>query len=144
MAPAHRRSALAMLAVLVAVGALGVSAGAQSAKPAAQRSCSLSSRDQRPPGGTPAYDLTVSVRNASCASGVNVMKAFHRCRTETGSRCARKLLRTWSCSGGRTSAPPTFLGTFTCRAGNARVRSSYRQDTPSCFGAAARDPLLRA
>jgi hypothetical protein len=140
--PTHRRSALALLAVLATLGALGVTAGAQSAKPAAQRSCSLSPRDQRPPGGTPAYDLTVSVRNASCATGVNVMKAFHRCRTETGSRCARKLLRTWSCSGRRTSAPPTFLGTFTCRSGGGRVNSSYRQDTPSCFGAAARDPLL--
>ena len=39
--PTHRRSAFAMLAVLVA---LGVAAGAQGAKPAAQRSCSLPPR----------------------------------------------------------------------------------------------------
>jgi hypothetical protein len=136
------RPLLAVLAVLAGLGALAMTVGAQGATSAASRPCSLSLHDQLPPGGTPAYDLTVSVRNTSCATGTEVMKAFHRCRTGSGARCTKRVLRTWACTGRRTSAPPTFLGTFTCRSGSGRVASSYRQDTPDCFGAAARDPEL--
>lgn len=117
---------------------------APAAGAAAARSCPLSLNDQGPPGGTPAYDLTVSTRGASCALATRVMKAFHRCRTEARIGCPKPILGRWRCRGSRHGAGAGyFTASFTCGRRRARVRSSYAQSTPACFGAAARDPKLR-
>jgi hypothetical protein len=136
--------------VTAALVALGLTLGAPPAQPAAATAraaayvaCELTPAAQDPPGGTPAYNLAVQRRGTTCAVAKQVMVAFHRCRTTTGSRCARRVLSAWRCIGRRDAGTPTFRGTFTCRAPGRRVRGSYQQDTPSCFGAAARDPELR-
>ena len=114
------------------------------ARAAAGASCPLSLNDQGPPGGTSAYELKVSRRGASCGRAIRVMKAFHRCRTETRVGCPKPVLGRWRCRGSRDGSGPGYVtGSFTCRRGRARVDSSYVQSTPACFGAAARDPKLR-
>ncbi len=106
--------------------------------------CALSLRDQLPPGRTPAYNLAVERARADCPTAVAVMRSFHRCRTSARTSCPRKLAGGWRCSAGKTVIGPTFYGRFACAVtGGRRVRGSYRQDTPGCFGAAARDPALR-
>ena len=136
------RSPPALVAAILAIAALAV-ADAREAQAASYRSCGLSLTDQEPPGGTPAYDLKVKRRATSCRTAKQVSKAFHRCRTASSFRCARKLLGAWRCTAGRDPGTRTVRGTFTCRSGSRRVRGSYRQDTPRCYGAAARDPKLR-
>ncbi|MFP5362807.1 MAG: SGNH hydrolase domain-containing protein [Thermoleophilia bacterium] len=107
-------------------------------------SCRLSLNDQGPPGGTPAYELKLRRRGASCGLATRLMKAFHRCRTEARVGCPKPLLGRWRCRGRRDgSGPGYFTASFTCRRGRARVDSSYVQSIPACFGAAARDPKLR-
>jgi hypothetical protein len=130
------------LALLAAAGALTPIA-APPAEAASFRPCALSLRDQDPPGGTSAYDLTLERISVRCATAKTVMAAFHRCRAPVGSRCFRKVAGSWRCTGRRDSGTPVFAGSFTCRSGRRRVRSSYRQATPDCFGAAARDPRRR-
>lgn len=122
--------------------ALGAALGAQAAQAAPLRSCDLSVRDREPPGRTPAYKLRVQVANTSCRAAIQAMRSFHRCRTYAGRSCARRLLGVWRCTGTRDASTPTSHGSFSCRWGRRRMRSTYWQDTPHCFGAAARDPKL--
>lgn len=132
----------------VAIGAL-VSVGALSlAQPAAgssrYKACALSLRDQLPPGGTQAYNLTVERARAGCRTVVAVMESFHRCRTSARTGCPRTLAGGWRCSAGKTAFGSLIYGRFTCAAKHGRrVRGTYQQDTPGCFGAAAHDPALR-
>lgn len=136
----ERRSSVLAVLVVIAASALGMTIGAAGAQAAGDAPCRLSVRDQEPPGGTSAYDLTLSRKGTSCATAVKIMKAFHRCRTEAGSGCTRTVLASWRCRGRRDASRPTSHGTFTCSSGARRVRSGYRQEARSCFGAAARDP----
>jgi hypothetical protein len=107
------------------------------------RTCTLSPGQQLPPGGTPAYDLTVQRRATPCGDAVAVMRAFHRCRTATGTTCDRRLPGGWRCTGTSDRATPTMRGSFSCRrSGAGRVRGTYWQERRACFGAAARDPAL--
>ncbi len=109
----------------------------------AYRACELSPGQQLPPGGTPAYNLTVQRRGVSCRDAVAVMRAFHRCRTRTGTTCDRRLVGGWRCNGRSDRADPTMYGSFGCAASGARrVRGTYWQEKRFCFGAAARDPAL--
>jgi hypothetical protein len=55
------------------------------------------------------------------------------------------VLGSWSCAGARRFGPSLGLpvvvyGTVACRSGARRVSSSYQENFPSCYGAAARDP----
>lgn len=129
--------ALVLCLVLAAVAARP--AGAATA-----RSCHLSLADQRPPGGTPAFDLKVRRRGSTCAAAVRVMKAFHRCRTAARIGCPTRVLGTWRCRGRRQGlVAGYFIASFTCMRGRARVAGSYAQSVARCFGGAARDPQLR-
>lgn len=132
----------ALVGALLVIVALLAPGAAQAATYAP---CKLSLADHDPPGRTSAYDLTVAKRRTTCATAKKVMRAFHRCRTESSYRCPRKVLGAWRCTGRKraTTLAHTYRGSFTCRRGLARVRSGYLQNTPRCFGAAARDPLLR-
>ncbi len=136
----RRRSPLAILALVVAAVVLALALGAQNARAASYERCSLSQRNQEPPGGTPAYNLRVKQRNTSCRAAIKVMKAFHKCRTEKRYRCGKRVIGRWRCAGKTDAGRPTFHGTFTCKSANRRIYSSYQQDTPACYGAAARDP----
>ncbi len=143
----HRTATRAFTATLVAALTFAlVATPAQAAPaPAAKYSwCSLSQRDHDPPGRTSAYALQVYAKRVSCPAAIAVMKGFHRCRTESWYRCPRKVLGRWRCTGWkRPSGKPRFSGRFVCASGRRRVKSRYEQDTPACFGAAARDPRRR-
>ncbi len=135
----------AALAWTVALVALAIAGEAHAAPAPPEKACILSQRDQAPPGGTAAYDVSVTRRNTSCAVAVKVMVAFHRCRTDGGSSCRRRVLAHWRCSGRRGALPPlgqptVFAGHFTCTSRGRRVRGAYQENGPKCFGAAARDP----
>ena len=138
-----RRAATAAALLLAIAAAQGQSAHA--AAPA--RTCVLSPTAQQPPGGTPAYALTVSQRNTSCTTATKVMQAFHRCRGEGRSRCAKPILAgRWRCTGESRHGPSLGLpvarhGSFTCRRGARHVQGTYQENGPPCLGAAARDPL---
>lgn len=126
---------------------LAIAAQSQTAHAAAPtKRCVLTPRAQQPPGGTPAYALTVSARATACTTATRVMQAFHRCRGEGGSRCARPILGRWRCTGQSRTGPSLGLpvaryGTFACRSRGRRVTGTYQENGPSCLGAAARDPL---
>jgi hypothetical protein len=142
ISPRRRSAPLAAVALAAACMWSPAAIGTQPAHAASYAWCSLSVREQAPPGGTPAYNLDVSRLNTSCRTAKHVMQDFHRCRTAAWYRCNRKVLRTWRCSATKDAGRPTFQGRFTCASGKRRVISTYQQDTPACFGAAARDPLL--
>lgn len=131
-----------LLATALAAAALAIAT--QNAQ-AAYTSCALSERDQDPPGGTPAYNLSVGREGTSCAVAKKVMVAFHRCRTDGRASCARKVLASWRCRGRRTATlplgqPRIFDGGFTCTSRGRRVKGAYWENGPTCFGAATRDP----
>jgi hypothetical protein len=118
---------------------------AQTVQAAQYTRCALSERDQDPPGGTPAYNLSVARKGASCRVAKRVMVAFHRCRTEGRAGCARRVQANWRCTGRRVATPPLgqpriFDGSFACTSGRRGVRGTYQENTPACFGAAIRDP----
>ena len=134
------RSLLALTAAVTLLAGLPQSVQAAPYKP-----CALSERDQDPPGGTPAYDLSVTRMNVSCRVAKRVMVSFHTCRTEGRAGCARRVQANWRCTGRRTAVPPlgqprVFIGRFTCTSGRRGIKGTYRENTPRCFGAATLDP----
>jgi hypothetical protein len=137
-----RGGSLAVILVAVFVGAVVAPPAASAATFAP---CALSEKDQAPPGGTAAFGLTVAEHDTTCATATTVMKAFHRCRTDGGTRCARPAIGRWRCTATRADAgprglPKLFRGRLNCAAGNRGVRSGYWEIGPKCFGATARDP----
>ena len=132
------------LAVAGLVSAAALSPVQPAAASPRYKACALSLRDQLPPGGTPAYNPTVERARADCPTAVAVMRSFHRCRTSARTGCPRTLAGGWRCSAGRTVFGRLIYGRFACAAKRGRrVRGTYQQDTPGCFGAAAHDPALR-
>lgn len=133
------------LPLFMALALLVPAVAAQSAQAASFTPCTLSERDQDPPGGTPAYNLLVTKKGTSCTIATKVMVAFHGCRDEGRSSCAKRVLGSWRCTGRRApilplGRPRVWSGSFTCASGRRRVRGSYDENSPACFGAAARDP----
>ena len=117
------------LAVLAAA-ALTLTFGAQGAAAASYRSCSLSERDQDPPGAKPTYNLTLKRIGTTCTTAKRVMRAFHGCRALTAVNCSKRLLSRWTCSARKTSSTDTlFYATYTCKRGARRVRGQYQQNT---------------
>lgn len=129
IAPSRRSSPLTILAVIAAAGTLAMTVGARTAWSAPYTPCSLSSGEQDPPGDKPTYNLSLKRQNTTCTTAKKVMNAFHRCRSKSGYRCTKVLTR-WSCNGRKDSSIDVeFYGTFTCRSGSRRVKSSYQQKT---------------
>ena len=118
-------------AIAILVGFLAT-IGAPSAQSASLRSCSLTASEQYPREATkPTYNLSLKQRGTTCATAKRVMNAFHRCRSVSGYRCTRKVLRTWTCTGRKVSSSAVqFDGSFTCKRGDRLVRSTYQQNTP--------------
>lgn len=144
----HRGGRAIALAVFVALAALAATTAARSAPPATNRPCAVPARAENLPGGTPAYNLTVSAERTSCAVALKVMQAFHRCRGEGHSQCKQKVLGRWSCAarkipGASLGLPVVLFGTFVCTSGTRAVHGGYQENTPRCLGAASRDPLRR-
>jgi hypothetical protein len=143
VAPSAGPRAIALICAVMAC--VAAPAAPAAARPAAARPCPLPLAEQQLPGGTAAYAVTVSARGTSCAVARRVTQAFHRCRGDGHSRCARRLLGSWRCSGVKRSGaalglPIVFSGTASCRSGARRVQSGYQENFPACYGAAARDP----
>ena len=118
---------------------------AQPAQASQYKPCTLSERDQDPPGGTPAYNLSVARKNTSCRVAKRVMVSFHRCRTEARAGCAKRVQANWRCTGRRTAIAPLgkpriFDGRFACTSGRRAIKGTYQENTPKCFGAATLDP----
>ncbi len=136
------------LGVLVALAALAATTAAASARSAANRPCAVPASAQNVPGRTPAYNLSVSTERTSCAIGLKVMRAFHRCRGEGHAQCRKKILGGWSCAarkipGASLGIPVVLFGTFVCTSRTRAVHGGYQENTPRCLGAASRDPLRR-
>jgi hypothetical protein len=130
IAPTRRGSLLAVLALLAASAALAMTIGVQQAQSASYKPCSLSEREQDPPGTRPTYNLSLKQQHTTCATAKKVMKAFHACRPSTSYRCTKKVLARWTCSGRKDSSTALiFYGSFTCTWGKRRVQSSYQQNT---------------
>ena len=131
MIAVRRSSPLAILAALVASAALALTFGAQGAAAASKyRTCSLSERDQDPPGSKPTYNLTLKRSGTSCATAKRVMRGFHRCRSRTAVNCSKRLLSRWRCSARKTSSTDTiFYARYTCKWGTRRVQGTYQQNT---------------
>lgn len=126
-----RRSSLqALVTIVVAVAAIVMTLGVPEAHSAAYRSCSLSDRDQDPPGDVPTYNLTIKQQRTTCATAKRVARAFHACRAAASFTCTKRLLAHWACTGRKSaSTPVTFYASFTCTWGVRRVTSSYQQNT---------------
>lgn len=119
----------AVLAVLAAA-ALALTLGAQDAAAASYKKCSLSERDQDPPGEKPTYNFTLKRIGTSCATAKKVMRSFHRCRSHKAVNCSKRLLSRWRCTAKRTSRTDTiFYARYTCKWGKRRVQSTYQQNT---------------
>jgi hypothetical protein len=120
----HRCALLAVIVVFAAA------IGAPAAQSASSKTCALTEHERYPHVTKPTYNLSLKARGTSCATAKKVMNAFHKCRSVKGYRCTKKILRTWSCTGKKTSSIPTqFDASFTCKSGSARVDSTYEQNT---------------
>lgn len=126
-----RSSPFAILAVFAAFAALALTLGAQDAAAASKyKKCSLSERDQDPPGSKPTYNLTLKRIGTSCTTAKKVMRAFHRCRSAKAVGCRKRVLSRWTCTAKRTSRTATiFYARYTCKWGKRRVQSTYQQNT---------------
>ncbi|MEA2154445.1 MAG: hypothetical protein QOE11_585 [Solirubrobacteraceae bacterium] len=119
-----------ILAVLALCGALALTVGAQQARSAvAYKKCSLSEREQQPPGGKPTYNLSVKTRGASCTTAKKVARACQACRAKSAVVCGHKVLGSWRCTGAKDSSTPVlFYATVTCTSGGRRAKSTYQQN----------------
>lgn len=121
----------AVLAVLAAAAVLALTFGVQGAAAASSyKTCSLSERDQDPPGEKPTYNLSLKRAGATCGTAKKVMRAFHGCRSRSAVNCSKRLLSRWTCSARRTSRTDTiYYARYTCKAGSRRVQGTYQQNT---------------
>lgn len=130
MIAVRRSSPVAVLVAIVGAAALALALGPHPAGAASYRTCSLSERDQDPPGSKPTYNLTLRQMGASCTTAKRVMRAFHGCRSRTAVNCSKRLLSRWRCSARKTSSTATiFYARYTCKAGTRRVQGTYQQNT---------------
>lgn len=120
----------AVLAVLAAA-ALALTFGAQGAAAASKyKKCSLSERDQDPPGEKPTYNLSLKRIATRCSTARKVMRSFHKCRSRTAVNCRKRVRSRWRCTAKRTSRTDTiFYARYTCKWGKRRVQGTYQQNT---------------
>jgi hypothetical protein len=110
---------LSALLLIVAVPELAIAGPIATAS----RSCEVGSG--RGYGTT--YLLTLSVRHTSCASGKDVVRAFHACRRGKAGRCSRRVLG-YRCSERRfNKSRVSYDGRVTCEKGRRVVRHTYTQ-----------------
>lgn len=76
------------------------------------------------------YVTSLTVKGVTCATGKQLVRAYHRCRKANGGlkgRCPR--VNGWRCSETRTTGPVQFSAKATCRKGTRRVVHTYTQNT---------------
>ncbi len=113
------------VAAVATVAVLAIPASASAA------TCKLSLKTAR--GMGPTYVTVLKVTGTSCANGIKVTRAFHKCRLVKGKkgRCTTKVLG-YSCTDRRPSSesiPTQFTGHVVCRKGGARISHTYQQNT---------------
>jgi hypothetical protein len=124
-----RTRSFALVLALGVLIALAMATLAQTAPAASSyKTCTLSERDQDPPGEKPTYNLSLKRIGTTCGTAKKVMYAFHKCRSRTAFRCTKKIESNWTCAGTKDdSAMGIFYATFTCKYGSRRVKSTYQQ-----------------
>lgn len=134
IAPHRRRRLLARMISACIASALALAAGTAPAQAATYSRCSLTQTEQQPTGAKPkpTYNLRLERQVTTCTNAKRVMKAFHGCRALMSTRCTRKVLERWTCTGRKTSsASGIFYATYSCTWGGRRVRGTYQQNVPS-------------
>lgn len=123
-----RLRALAVPLVLLLTAALAAAPAAHAARRAAARprSCDVSAVATTL---GPTSVTSLKVLHVRCATGISVVRAFHRCRLANGvsGRCVR-LVMGYACMEQRTSSPVQFSATVTCRKDRATVTHRYTQN----------------
>ena len=121
---------VAVVLVLVALPASASATSGSEPEATASKACKLSTREQSKLGTT--YVLSLRVRGTSCANGKKVVKAFHRCRRNSGGRkgrCRRKVLG-YKCTERRSNVISTqFDSKATCKRSGREVSHKYTQNT---------------
>jgi hypothetical protein len=122
-------SLCAVVAALVAVAALPVSGAAGSVRPAAHAAanCNISKVWHKL---GPTYVEALSVSGTSCATGVNLIRAYNKCRLKSGGlkgHCASA--DGFRCSEKRSSSPVQFVAQVRCTKGREVVTFSYSENT---------------
>jgi hypothetical protein len=78
----------------------------------------------------PTYAESLSVSRTNCATGVNVIKAYNRCRLNAGGvkgYCHARVLG-FKCSEKRYRGPVQFIGKVTCTSGRKGVTFAYSEN----------------
>lgn len=123
---------LTVLAVAAALmGSLAVTAGASTPAggPTASSAttCNINSVSRKL---GPTYVTSLKVFHVSCAQGVSLVRAFHKCRMVKGKkgRCTHTV-QGYRCTEKRGGIKTQFSGKVTCTRGRASVVHTYTQFT---------------
>jgi hypothetical protein len=79
----------------------------------------------------PTYVESLHVSRTSCATGMNVIRAYNSCRLKAGGRkgyCHTKVFG-FSCSEHRSQSPTQFIASARCTKGRAVVTFTYTENT---------------
>jgi hypothetical protein len=113
-----------VLLAAVAAGATGVAGAATPAT----KTCDLT-RNAQDLG--PSYVTSLKVRGATCATGVQLVRAYYRCRVRSGGvrgKCHSRVLR-YVCHEHRQGISIQFDATVTCTRGTSRkIVHTYTQN----------------
>jgi len=113
-----------LLVAVVAGGAAGVGGAATPAT----KTCDVTAKAQQL---GPSYVTSLKVRGATCAAGVQLVRAYYRCRVRAGGvrgRCHARVLR-YVCHEHREGISIQFDATVTCTRGTSRrIVHTYTQN----------------
>jgi len=117
--------AAAVMASFVVTAGAATPAPGPTASPAAN--CNINSVSRKL---GPTYVTSLKVFNVSCARGVSLVRAFHKCRMVKGKkgRCTRTV-QGYRCAEKRGGIKTQFSGKVTCTRGRASVVHTYTQFT---------------
>jgi hypothetical protein len=130
---ARRSSSLGVLALCSMSAAAIVATTAQAAGPVASaaaaktKTCDVSGL--RGKAGFPSYVESLSVRGATCPSGVSLIKSYQACRVKNGGpsgKCKAKVSG-YTCHEKRNTSPTTIIAVVSCTRGASAVNFSYSQ-----------------
>ena len=121
-----------IVAVALAVGVMSIAAGTaasgSSIATASAKTCNIQGQ-QTELGAS--YVTSLKVRNTSCSTGKDVVRAFNRCRKNNGGangRCPHRVLH-YRCSEDRQGVPHVQYNSSTfCKRGERRVIFTYTQN----------------
>jgi hypothetical protein len=114
-----------LLVLAIALAAASLASASPAGKP---QSCSITKVAHKL-GPTTVSSLRVT--NVTCATGIAVVKAFHKCRMAHGKtgRCVKLVSGGYACIEQRQNAPTQIIGAVTCKKkGGLAVSHRYTQD----------------